>query len=249
MKLFLLTTCILTSLTIETAFGRLVAVSDDFILGQYFTYPGSSAPVFTLNTFGWLCAPSGNRNVLVDQDYTLAHPMQPFLTTLANAGYNVTVSSPSTWSASTFNSYGAVLWERGFGQTGLFDGSQLVSYVQHGGGVLVVSGGVPDPIQQHNNLLNPLGISEANPIDNNDYNITSFVPSPLTPGVVQLNANGPAPMSLLPGSSATVVSAQYGIDWVIALDVPEPNAGQLTLVAGGMFLMLGRVRARRTSAA
>jgi hypothetical protein len=248
MKLFLLTTCILAFLAVETAFGRLVAISDDFILGQYFTASGSSAPLFTLDTFGWLCAPTGNRNVLVDQAYTLAHPMQPFLTTLANAGYNVTVSSPSTWSAATFNNYGAVLWERGAGQTGLFDGSQLVSYVQHGGGVAVVSGGDNDPMQQHNNLLNPFGVTEGTQINGADYTITSFANHPITQGVTQLNANGPAPMSLLNGSSATVVSAQYGVDWLIAVDVPEPNAGQLMLVAGGMFLMLGRVRARRAAA-
>jgi hypothetical protein len=194
--------------------GRLVAVSDEWCLGDYFNTPGNDGAIFATNTFNWLTAPSGNRAVLIDSQYA-AHDLTPLISTLDNEGFSVTESDPITWNSATFGSYGAVLWERGHGDGINFDGSQLTNYIQAGGGVLVLSGGDDVDTPQHNNLLNACGINESLQ-QNGLYTVTQFTTHPVTDGVSSIMAYGPGPLTLLPGSRAVVLSQEYGINWILA---------------------------------
>ncbi len=235
-KTFVLVSFLFAGAALQTATaGRIIGLSDDWMLGNDFSAPGCTAAQFAGNAFAWLTEPSGNRNILIDSGYQ-AHDLTPLLTLLGSAGYSVTLSDPSTWSASTFSSYGTVVWERGIGGAN-FDGSQLVPYVNGTGSVLMIGGYLGGSQMQHNNFLNVFKIQESAPIDSLHYDITSYVPDPLTAGVTLMEAEGPGPMSLMSGSSARVLSYQNGIDWIVALDtVPEPSGALLLVLGGGVWL-------------
>ncbi len=245
----LITMCIIAAMLIvgntrllsgQDPAGRIVAVSDEWCLGDSFNSPGNDGATFALNTFEWITAPSGNRSILLDDNYR-AHNLDLLVGTLNGAGYTITESDPVTWTSGTFSGYGAVLWERGLGNGVNFNGSELVSYVHSGGGVLVIGGGTEAdyPHEQHNNFLNAFGVDELPGVGGDSYTITQFSPHPVTTGLSSLIAVGPSYMTLLPGSGAEVISQQDNINWVVT--VPEP--GTICLLGLGVLGLLRRRKA------
>src|SRR5215472_4561350 len=94
-KTIALASFILAVGAIQTATaGRIIGLSDDWMIGGDFNAPGCTASNFVANSFAFLTAPSGNRNILIDSQFGApgAQNITPLLNFLSGSGYSVTLS-------------------------------------------------------------------------------------------------------------------------------------------------------------
>jgi hypothetical protein len=213
------------------ATGRLVAIADDWPLAGYFSNTGNDGAQLITSSIGWLTQ-NGGKKILFDGDYYNRAPYAPLSATvnsLQSHGYSVTVSSPSGWSATSLSQYDAVVWVNGVSGSG----QKMLNYSNAGGNVLYV-GGWASSVTQNNILLNAFKINNTGVIWNDDQTITNFISHPCVDGVTSIKTLNPNNLALLPGFVGTVVSAQGGANYIIA--VPEPA----TLLLFGLGALLLR---------
>jgi hypothetical protein len=186
--------------------SRLVVLADDWTLGNYFGY-GDEA-LFAGQVFNWLteyASPDVRDKILIDEAYVdpsqSGHDLSGLISTLEGLGFTVDSIHPQDWTPEVLAGYGAVLLERGQ-PVGGGGGDIVKSYILGGGGAIIVGGGLPENLDNHNNIINPFGLNVNSwtsiqpPL--NAYELSIFVPHFITEGVSSLWTVNPTPIVLAP---------------------------------------------------
>ena len=195
---------------VSTTGSRLVVFADDWTLGNFFSFSSNQGVLFAENVFSWLteyASPEVKNKILIDEAYAdqdvSGQNLTGLISTLTGLGFSVDIIHPSEWTPSLLAGYGAVLLERG--QPFTNDDSTIVkSYILNGGGAIIVGGGLPENLTNHNNIINPFGlqvntwtsITQLPGGPNGEYILTSFVPHSITDGISSLWTMNPTPIVL-----------------------------------------------------
>lgn len=210
--------------------GRIVVLSDDWTLGNYWGIGDTLQ--FTSNTFTWLtehATPDVQNKILIDKNYSYVfsgNDISKLLFNLTSLGYHYDLVSPGDWTPELLSSYGAVLLERGQ-FTGAYNSTIIKSYILNGGGILVIGGAYPSNIEDQNMFLNSFGLQVDPPIIVGYQDLTDFVSHPVTQDVSCLATLNPTPITLVPEElefvqEPQVLAQKLGYNWLAVWDATIP---------------------------